>query len=294
VEPGGRRRPGRVPRHLRREARLELSAALSLPTINWVRWGDDGAAHAPIWPLERILDAVAGAGCPGVGLDHYTLDAYERDELGGLLQSRGLVCTDVAVLPIGQPHVLDAAHRLASVATATGAPICIAAVYEPMPDADAVRDLCAAAEILTRAGARLALEFAAYGGLRELPRAIELCAAVGWERCGLLLDAWHFFRTGAPWSELRSLGPGQIAMVHVNDGASPAGDPVDDGRCRRLPVRTGTFPITEFLDAVDATGFDGVVSAEVLSSDVRARTPEEGARVLMQSLRSTARPAGPA
>lgn len=243
-----------------------------------------------MWPLERLLDAIAAAGCPGVGLDHYTLEAYERcggriDDLGGLLRSRGLVCTDVAVLPIGQRNVLEAAERLARVAAATGAPLCIAAVYAPTPQPVAMRDLDAAADKLAAAGAMLALEFASYGGLTDLSAAIALADAVGWDRCGLLVDTWHFFRTGAPWSELRSLGRDRIVMVHLNDGAPPFGDdPAYDGRFTRLPVGAGTFPISEFLEAVTAHCFEGVVSTEVLSAELRAIPPEDGARTLMHSL----------
>jgi sugar phosphate isomerase/epimerase len=134
-------------------------------------------------------------------------------------------------------------------------------------------------------GAKLALEFASYGGLTDLSAAIALCDAVGWDRCGLLVDTWHFFRTGAPWSELRSLGRNRIVMLHLSGGAPPFGDdPVYESRFRRLPVGAGTFPIHEFLEAVTAHGFEGVVSAEVLSAELRAAPPEEGARTLMHSL----------
>lgn len=204
-----------------------------------------------------------------------------------MLRSRKLACTDVGVLPVGTDNVLAAAEALAHVASVTGAELCIAALYAPATRADAIRALQACAEILAEAGARLALEFAGYGALQRLADAIALCEAVGWDRCGLLIDTWHFFRTHEPWALLRSLGRDQIALIHVNDGLPESGaDPMFEGRFRRLPVGAGTFPIAEFAGAVEATGYHGVVSTEVLSTRLRALPPEDGARELMESLRN--------
>jgi sugar phosphate isomerase/epimerase len=170
----------------------------------------------------------------------------------------------------------------------TGARVCLASHFAPTSREQAAQELSRAAEVLAAAGVRIALEFVAYGVLRTLAEAIELCDAVGWERCGLLVDTWHVFRDHQPLSRLRSLDGEQIAIVHVNDGApSPADDAVDEGRFGRLPMGAGAFPLAEFAAALEATGYRGVISAEVLSAELRARPPEEGARELMQSLRES-------
>ena len=219
-----------------------MTERFSALAANWVRFpgGDEDVSEpTPAWPLEAVLDGVAAAGFAAAGLDHYTTAAHGRvDDLGAMLVARGLRCTDVGVLPIGERGIVEAAHRLAHTASATGATLCIAAFYAPAPDP--VLDLRAAAEILADAGVRLALEFTAYGDLRSLSKASDLCAAVGWERCGLLVDTWHFFRGGEPWPLLCRLRGDQIALVHVNDGA-PASDidPVFEGRFRRLPPGAG-------------------------------------------------------
>lgn len=245
----------------------------------------------PGWPLEDVLDGAAAAGFTAVGLDLYTLRDYVEprdriDDLGAMLRSRGLACSDVGVLPIGSADLLSAAEALARVAGATDAPTCIAAFFAPVARAEAIRQLGTCADILAEAGARLALEFASYGGLTRLSEAVELCAAVGWERCGLLVDTWHFFRTDAPWAVLRSLDGAQIALVHVNDGlAATDGDPVHEGRFRRLPVGAGSFPLAEFAAVLDEIGYRGMLSTEVLSDQVRNQPPEAGARMLLTALR---------
>ena len=52
-----------------------------------------------------------------------------------------------------------------------------------------------------------------------------------------------------------------------------APDPVVAGRCDRLLPGAGDFDLVAFVEAVSRTGFDGVVSPEVLSDDVRAMGP---------------------
>jgi sugar phosphate isomerase/epimerase len=247
----------------------------------------------PGWPLDDVLDGAASAGFAAVGVDLYTLRGNDADihELGTALGTRGLVCSDVGVLPIGRPELRATAETLARVASATGAPTCIAAFFAPVEHAQAVAQLKESAEILAEAGARLALEFASYGGLTRLADAVELCDAVGWERCGLLVDTWHFFRSDvfrsdAPWPVLRSLDGEQIAFVHVNDGAASAsGDPIYDGRFRRLPVGAGSFPLTEFARVLDDVGYRGTLSTEVLSDEIRGAPPAVGARLLLTALR---------
>lgn len=237
----------------------------------------------PAWPLDDVLAAAAAAGFRNVGLDDLTVAGADPGEVAALLRSHDLACTDVGVLRVGAGDVQSQADALAALASATGAGICIAALYTRTP-ADALADLRTAAAVLADAGVRIALEFAPYGGLPTLSDAVDVCAAVGWEQCGLLVDTWHFFRSDEPWSLLRSLDADRIALVHVNDAPAPERDLVYESRFRRLPVGSGTFAIGGFAAALAATGYDGVLSTEVLSSALRRRPPADGARELLESL----------
>ena len=174
-------------------------------------------------------------------------------------------------------------ESLAALAAATGAHICIAAIASRTDES--VDDLRAGAAILAEAGVRTALEFVPYGGVRSLSEGIDVCSAVGWDRCGLLVDTWHLFRGGEQWPLLRSLAAHQIALVHLNDAPEPVGDLVYDSRFRRTPPGEGTFPLADFLELLDEIGYDGVVSLEVLSSAIRSRPPAEGARDLLDATR---------
>src|SRR5437879_7721237 len=126
----------------------EPTDRLAVMAVNWVRFpaGGDARPPAPVWALETVLDGIAGAGFRAVGLDHYTVDAYggTRDELARLLRERGLRCTDVGIVALGELESA-AVEALAETAAALDAPLCIAALYRPLPHDAIVGELRAAA-----------------------------------------------------------------------------------------------------------------------------------------------------
>jgi sugar phosphate isomerase/epimerase len=249
----------------------------SLPTLNWLDLPDGG----PRFSLEEILDAAAAAGFASVGLDGAT--AAEAADIGGMLRARGLTCTDVGILVLGPDAATDA-ERLAGLAAASGATTCLVA-WPAGVDGSSALETCA--DLLGASGVRLALEFFPYGALPTLEHALAACETVGWDRCGVLMDTWHFFRSGEPWDLLRSLDPEQIAIVHANDAPAMVSDDLShESRYRRLPIGAGTFAIAEFVSAINALGYRGVISAEVLSTTLREQAPSEGARTLMDAFRA--------
>ena len=205
-----------------------------------------------------------------------------------MLRGRGLTCSDLGVLALGRADARRTAYVLAEAATATGARTCVAALAAPFARSDALRALDGCAAVLTDAGVRLALEFTSYGGLTRLADAVRLCEEVGWERCGLLVDSWHFVRTGTDWRALGALAGEQIALVHLSDGKTEGGDdPVRDGRYGRIPPGAGSFPLQTFAAALDSCGYSGFLSLEVLSDTIRLLPPDEGARLLLNEFELT-------
>jgi sugar phosphate isomerase/epimerase len=266
----------------------------SLPTINWIRFpgGDElvrSGEHLPVCPLEEVLDAAAAAGFGAVGLYDDSLAGHLRPggavaRLPSLLRSRGLECTDVGVLRVGNGDAASEARTLAALAADTGARVCVT-VLTATPSGEVVRELDTCAGILSDVGVRLALEPVPYAPLKTLAEATALCDAVGWERCGLLLDTWHFFRGGGSWELVRSLDAEQISLVHVNDALSTSTDDLlFESRFRRETLGAGAFPIAEFKAAVDALGYAGTISPEILSTRLRRLPPTDAASEIMRSL----------
>ena len=96
------------------------------------------------------------------------------------------------------------AALLGELAAATGAGLCIT-VFDSRPSPPRSRRSGGAASTGRGRRAARARVRGATPALRRLQDAVDVCGAVGWERCGVLLDSWHFFRGGAPWELLRSL-----------------------------------------------------------------------------------------
>jgi sugar phosphate isomerase/epimerase len=252
-----------------------------------VRFPGSGETEAPRpeWPLEAVLDGVAAAGFAAIGLDHYTLGGNDATSVAQALRARGLACSDVGIVALGMLDRADL-ERLAATAAELGAPTCIAALYRPLSHDEAVGDLRAASQVLAQAGIRIAFEFTSYGNTTSLAEAVAICEDVGWDRCGLLVDAWHVFRGGESLAAIAALDGDRIALVHVGDGAAePSADSLREGRFHRLPPGAGAFDLDGFFDALAAAGYAGPVSIEVLSEELRRLPPREGARRLRRSLR---------
>ncbi|XKH52446.1 sugar phosphate isomerase/epimerase [Citricoccus nitrophenolicus] len=264
-----------------------MTRTLSLPTLNWVRFAtEDEGVPVGTQPLARLCAAARDGGFGAIGVDAFTLARPDSppDRVGELLAEYGLACTDVGVLAVGTVDCRDSAARLAAVAGAAGARRCLTVLNAPATRA-VIRDLKDCAEILAEAGVSLALEFLHYGQVTSLAQAADLCAEVGWDQCGILLDTWHFFTTGTPWDELSALEGRHVALVHANDAVVPArADLQYESRFRRLPPGRGDFDLPQFFAALDGIGYDGVVSAEVLSAELLTRDPTEVASLVWASL----------
>jgi sugar phosphate isomerase/epimerase len=226
-----------------------------------------------------ILDVIAETGAAGfdaIGVDLASVDAGASvRDVAAAIAAAGLSCSDVLVLVAGADDDLPStARRLGELAEATRAPWCIAAVAAPVPHDELVRLLSACADVLAGHGCRLAVEFTPYSALPTLADARALCAELGDGRAGLVLDALHFFRSGAPWGELAQVHAEEIALVQWDDAPAAVPDSlVDESRNGRLLPGEGEMPLRRLADAIAAVGYDGIVTAEILSEPFRRRDP---------------------
>ena len=145
--------------------------------------------------------------------------------------------------------------------------------------------LCAAA---AGVGVTVALEVMPIGAIKSPAQALGIIEESGARNAGLLLDVWHIARGGLDFAQLSSLPPDRIASIELNDGAKEPvdGDLVKDGSDYRRVAGTGELGVTDFVDAVLATGYDGPFGDENLSIDFRERTLEDAAETSYTAVRS--------
>lgn len=116
-------------------------------------------------------------------------------------------------------------------------------------------------------GIRFQLEAAAWTPIHTLEQCQNLLEAVNKPNLGLVIDFWHFWASrGATPDQIRALDSSLIYAVHISDGFRPEiGAPwVDETLLRDVLVGDGDISIQEWIDAVQATGFDGCYSGEFL------------------------------
>ncbi|HEV7214163.1 MAG TPA: sugar phosphate isomerase/epimerase family protein, partial [Chloroflexota bacterium] len=150
-------------------------------------------------------------------------------------------------------------------------------------------------------GVRLGLEFLGvhtlrlerlYSFVQSMAEANRLLDAAGARNVGLTLDSYHWYAAGDTLDTIRQTPPERLVLLHINDAKPLPREQLMD-QDRLLPGE-GTIPLVDWLRAIDETGFDGFVAIEVLGPRLAELSPEESARVGMESLKQLFTAAGPA
>lgn len=173
--------------------------------------------------------------------------------------------------PATRARLLAECERMAPIAAALGCPAIQVVALDGFDDATwpqqrraLVASLSALADALGGHDVRLAIEPVVFSPFRTLAQALEVIEAVGAERAGLCLDTWHLWTSGTPWEEVAALDPELILAVHLGDTHARAGEAWSDEDRAALPGE-GVLPLREAIEAIRATGYDGMWAVEMKS-----------------------------
>jgi sugar phosphate isomerase/epimerase len=137
-------------------------------------------------------------------------------------------------------------------------------------------------------GLGLALEFMAISELRSLAAALRVFQACGADNLALTMDVLHFYRCGTSLHELEEVRPEWIGLVQVCDAplAAPQGHAamLHEARFERRLPGEGQLPVREWLAAMPRGGVLAIEAPQPQRDG--ARTPQERAHVLMNSLQA--------
>lgn len=116
-------------------------------------------------------------------------------------------------------------------------------------------------------GVRYQIEVIAHTKFNTLEQALEVIRRIDKPNVGLVIDFWHLFATGTTTpDDIKKLDPSLIFGVHFCDGRKPLpGEAWEETVLRAYMPGEGDIDIQAWTDAVRATGFDGVWSAELFS-----------------------------
>ncbi|MCF2527526.1 sugar phosphate isomerase/epimerase family protein [Yinghuangia soli] len=237
--------------------------------------------------FAELLDGVRAAGFEALSLDAFTLASYAEsgrtyEQLAAQMRAAGLSCPEMLgfVVAEDEPGTLDGARQVAEAVAAFGASFALGMVTLP---ADArCQDLFAGcAEIIAAAGGKAAVEFLPFSPIATVADARTLVRHAGTDRAGVLVDSWHVFNGPGELGDLAELSADELAYVQLDDhphALAADADLYTECMGSRVMPGDGVFDLAAFRGALDAVGFDGVVSVEVINPELAALGPAEFAR----------------
>jgi sugar phosphate isomerase/epimerase len=135
-------------------------------------------------------------------------------------------------------------------------------------------------------GLRLQLEFVPGTGIGDLAAAWDIVRAADRPNGGILLDTWHFFRSGSSFELLEQLPADRIFGLQIEDApAEPPADPAHESLHGRLLPGEGGLELERFMAAV-ADKVPDLTGPEVFSDQLGTLAAAELGRRLGETTRA--------
>ncbi len=126
-------------------------------------------------------------------------------------------------------------------------------------------------ERAARRGMRVAFEALSWGRhIHDYRDAWEVVRRADHPAVGLVLDTFHVLARGTDLSAIRAIPADRIFLVQIADAPRLDMDYLSWSRHFRSFPGQGELPIDDFMDALLATGFDGLLSLEIFNDRFRA------------------------
>jgi 3-dehydroshikimate dehydratase len=126
-------------------------------------------------------------------------------------------------------------------------------------------------ERAARRGMRVAFEALSWGRhIHDYRDSWEVVRRANHPAVGLVLDSFHVLARGTDLSAIQSIPSEKIFLVQMADAPKLDMDYLSWSRHYRCFPGQGDLPIDEFMNALHATGFDGLLSLEIFNDRFRA------------------------
>jgi 4-hydroxyphenylpyruvate dioxygenase len=135
----------------------------------------------------------------------------------------------------------------------------------------AAKDLRELGDRAARRGLRVGFEALSWGRhINDYRDAWETVRRTDHPAVGLVLDSFHILARKTDLSAIRNIPRDRIFLVQMADAPILDMDYMTWGRHYRSFPGQGDFPIGDFMRALLATGFDGLISLEIFNDQFRA------------------------
>jgi len=259
----------------------------------------NGASAMP-YSLEQDIVAAAEAGFAAIELWGRKFDRFFADrsipDLAQLLQGHRLepAAIDFISVDLNNPEPLastmPALRRYGEIAMGIGCETLLLIIAGQRPElskgealnfvAKLMLPLCDAAG---RYGLRLAIEPLGGDPLIPGPReALEIIDISKRDNLGLTWDFFHYYKSGVPLADVRTIPPSRLLIVHAND--VPDKEPATLRDSDRLWPGEGDMPLDDYFGILRDMRYTGPVSVEVFNEQYWRMDPESLAREAFESL----------
>lgn len=156
------------------------------------------------------------------------------------------------------------------------------------------RRLWEVAKILQDNDLRLGFEYvgtttllirAKYPFIHTLAETQELCASIGTNNVGYVLDSWHWWQAGDSADAIKKLDPASITLVDLNDAPKGIDKQQQQDGQRELPMATGVIDLKPFVEALVHIGYEGPARAEPFNQPLRDMDDDAASKATIKALK---------
>lgn len=247
--------------------------------------------------LAQRAQAAGRAGYKGLGfnsqdIDHL-LNTLGANQINAILDDNGLVHRELEVIldwfvdgerrtasDTERRVLLEAAKAIGARHIKVGGDL----TGKAWPMEHLIEEFALLCDQAAEAGTAITIELFPTSNLADLQTGRAIVEGAGRANGGLLLDIWHMVRGNIHMGAIASLPQGMINHIELDDGTLlPRSDYIADTIYNRLTPGQGEFPLREFLQAVAATGYQGLYGVEILSDEYRSMATEQAAALSWQA-----------
>src|SRR5271170_4842772 len=234
--------------------------------------------------LAEKLDAIAAAGFKGVEIfeaDLLSFDGTPADvrkrvaDLGLEIITFQPFRDFEGMPPVSRERIFARAERKFDLMAELGCDlllVCSNVSPEALGGIDrAAADFRELGDRAAKRGFRVAFEALAWGRhINDYRDSWEVVRRADHPAVGLVLDSFHVLARGTELNAIRAIPKDRIFLVQIADSPRLNMDYLSWSRHYRCFPGQGDLPVGAFMDALQTTGFDGLISLEIFNDSFRA------------------------
>lgn len=230
-------------------------------------------------PLLERIQPVADAGFTAMSVWPGDVKGVDRDHLKSALTLAGLTLTDLELIGNWSPDHAGSTGPFADIVRPTtpakllplaeSLGVSTVSVVELLGiDWNGPKIGSAFAALCDQAAdhsVRLAIEFVPTGAISDFARALEVVERADRDNGGIMVDSWHFFRSGSSLDQLARCPGDRIFSVQLNDAPAQPETDLHVGMMNRLLPGEGELNLRGLVDALAHSGSTAPMGIEVFS-----------------------------